>query len=218
MASRPIKKLYQYVIKSNFYDQLDEDDSEFLGNWFAGEDGENNAFGSDSDIDSSEEIQRDETCDVEVGNVEEEELENEVQHRQKFRNLDEVVDEDNYVDPESQPDLANKYSDAKNTVNITWQTVTERNFKKITVANILRRKPGPGAAAKYVKAHLDTFQFFVSNEKVENIVKFTNAVIETAIERFSAARAKSDKYTYFRVIDSDDIRAYIGIMYLRASF
>ena len=53
---------------------------------------------------------------------------------------------------------------------------------------------------------------------IENIVKFTNAVIETAIERYSAVLAKSDEYTYFRVVDSDNIRAYIGVMYLRAAF
>ena len=64
-----------------FHDQLDEDDSEFLGNRLADEDEENNAFGSDSDNDSSGEIQRDEICDVELGNVEEEELGNEVQRK-----------------------------------------------------------------------------------------------------------------------------------------
>ena len=53
---------------------------------------------------------------------------------------------------------------------------------------------------------------------VENIVKFTNAVIEKAIETFSAVVAKSDNYTYFWIVDSDDIRTYLGIMYLRAAF
>ena len=36
-----------------------------------------------------------------------------------------MLDEDSYVDPKSQPDLTCDYSDAKNTVNITWQTVTK---------------------------------------------------------------------------------------------
>ena len=85
----------QEQLLQEFYDQLDEDDSEFLGNWFAGEDGDNNAFGSDSNSDSSEEIQRDEICDVELGNVEEEkDLENQVQRKQKLRSLDEVLDDD----------------------------------------------------------------------------------------------------------------------------
>ena len=67
-----------------FYDQLGEDDSKFLGNQFSGEDGEINAFGSDSDSDTNEEIQRDQICDVELGNVEEEELENEIQRKQNL--------------------------------------------------------------------------------------------------------------------------------------
>lgn len=45
-------------------------------------------------------------------------------------NLDEVLEKDNYVDPESQLDLTYEYSDAKKTVNITAQTVTEKKSKK----------------------------------------------------------------------------------------
>ena len=50
-----------------------------------------------------------------------------------------------------------------------------------------------------------------------NILKFTNVVTETAIERFSAVIAKSDKYTYIRVADSDNIRSYIRIVNWRAA-
>ena len=52
------------------YDQLDEDDSEFLGNRFPGKDGESNAFGSEIDSDSSGEFQIDKICDVELSNGE----------------------------------------------------------------------------------------------------------------------------------------------------
>ena len=96
MASRPKRKFIsacdQEQLMKEFYNQLDEDDSEFLGNQFAGEDGENNAYGSESDSDSSKEIQRDEICDVKLGNGQEEELENEVKRKEKFRNLDKVLD------------------------------------------------------------------------------------------------------------------------------
>ena len=83
MESRPKIKFTsardQEQLMQEFYDQLHEDDREFLGNWFTGEHGDNNAFGSDSDSDSSKEIEGDETCDVALGNAEEEdELENEV--------------------------------------------------------------------------------------------------------------------------------------------
>ena len=86
MASRPTRKFIsardREQLMQEIYDQLDGDDSEFLGNQFAGEDGENNTVGSDSDSDSSQEIQRDEISDVELGNGgEEEKLENEVQYK-----------------------------------------------------------------------------------------------------------------------------------------
>ena len=51
---------------------------------------------------------------------------------------------------------------------------------------------------------------------VENRLQFTNAVIEMAIERFSAVLGKSDNFTYFQVVDSEGIRASIGIIYLTA--
>ena len=104
MDSRPknnfISAPDQGQLLPEFYDQLNEDDSEFSGDQFGGKNGDNNAFRSDSDSDSSKETQRDEICYVELGNVkEEEELENEVQRNQKLRNLNEVLDEDNY-DPD----------------------------------------------------------------------------------------------------------------------
>ena len=78
MVPRPKRKLMsardpQELLKE-FFNQSDEHDSEYLRNQVVGDDGENNAFGGDSYSDSDEEIQRDEMCDVELGNVEEEEL------------------------------------------------------------------------------------------------------------------------------------------------
>ena len=85
MAQRPTRKFisarHREQLMQEIYDQLDGDDSEFLRNQFAGEGGENNTSGSDSDSDSSEEIEKDEISDVELGNGEEGELENEVQHK-----------------------------------------------------------------------------------------------------------------------------------------
>ena len=36
---------------------------------------------------------------------------------------------------------------------------------------------------------------------VENRLQFTNAVIEMAIERFSAVLGKSENYAYFQVVE-----------------
>ena len=56
------------------YDQLDEDDSEFLGNRFPSKDGESNAFDSEIDSDSSGEFQIDKICDAELINGEEKDI------------------------------------------------------------------------------------------------------------------------------------------------
>ena len=71
-----------------------------------------------------------------------------------------MLDENNYVDPESQPDLTHDYSDANNTVNITWQTVTKEISRSQSSRN-------------YVRTPLEAFQLFFSGEMVENILKFS---------------------------------------------
>ena len=71
-----------------------------------------------------------------------------------------MLDENNYVDPESQPDLTHDYSDANNTVNITWQTVTKEISRSQSSQN-------------YVRTPLEAFQLFFSGEMVENTIKFS---------------------------------------------
>ena len=82
---------------------------------------------------------------------EEEELENEVQHTHKFRNLNEVLVKDNML-------------------------VLKVN--QISCMNIViprtspGQEPGPRGAAKYSRTPLEAFQLFFSDEMVENIIKF----------------------------------------------
>ena len=52
----------------------------------------------------------------------------------------------------------------------------------------------------------------------EKIVTHTNDVIETAIERFTDLLEESDKYPHFRKVDKMNISAFIGLLYLRATF
>ena len=53
---------------------------------------------------------------------------------------------------------------------------------------------------------------------LKTLQTLTNAVVEIDIDRFSAVLVKSNKYTYFEVVDSNDIRVNIKIIYLRAAF
>lgn len=229
MASRPKRKFVstrdQERLVQEFYDGLDEDEEYFLGNQFAGEGDVDNDFDSSNNTEnnSDNEIVHDSNELVEnIFEVDEqirdEEEEVELPRKQKFKNLDEVLDESNYADAPVQPNLTFEYSDARKTVNITWNTVRDANLHRRGAENIMNKQPGPRGAAKYVKTPIEAFQLFFSDDMINNIVLYTNAVIEPVIERFSDVFENSDKYPHFRVVDYIDIRAYLGTLYLRAAF
>ena len=50
-----------------------------------------------------------------------------------------------------------------------------------------------------------------------NFAKYTNQNIKAAIERLPNVFDESDKYTLFRLVDSNDILAYIGLLYLHGA-
>ena len=52
---------------------------------------------------------------------------------------------------------------------------------------------------------------------IDSIVKYTNHNIKPATERFAYVFDESDKYTHFRLVDNNDILAYIGLLYLRGA-
>ena len=72
-------------------------------------------------------------------------------------------------------------------------------------------------APKYVQTPIEPFRLFFTDEMVNNIVGYTNDVIRPVQERFSDVLEVSTKYTHFRLIDYMDIRAFFGILYLRAT-
>ena len=72
--------------------------------------------------------------------------------KQKFRNLDAVLDESNYKHLPSQQKCTFKYSDAKKTMQINWQTVrNSANLRQCCAANILRQIPVPQGVVKRVQ-------------------------------------------------------------------
>ena len=76
----------------------------------------------------------------------------ELRRKQKFKNLDEVLDEINYDDLPAQPDLSFSYKDARNTIAINWNTNPENGILRPRGAeNILKNVPSPRVAAKYYK-------------------------------------------------------------------
>ena len=222
MASRPKRKFVSLReregLLQQFYDDIEGDQEQFLGHAFVGEEDSDSDFveSGDNDVqDANNEERKDIGNDTEnfdaadndiIGEDEEEE---ELPRKQKFKNLDEVLDESKYADLPPQPDLSFSYSDAKKTMQITWNAIPENgNLQHRGAQNILKNTPGPRGAAKYVQTPIEAFRLFFTDNMVNNIVRYTNYAIRPVIERFSDVLEASDKYTHFRLVDCIDIRAY----------
>ena len=104
--------------------------------------------------------------------------------KQKFRNLDAVLDESNYKHLPSHQKCTFKYSDAKKTMQLNWQTVpNEANLRQCYATNILRYIPGPRGVAKRLQTPLESFKLFFTNEMVDMIVRYTNCCIQPILQR-----------------------------------
>ena len=53
---------------------------------------------------------------------------------------------------------------------------------------------------------------------INSITRCTNEVIQPVLGKLSDVLDTSSKYTHFALVDYIDIRAYLGILYLRAAF
>ena len=143
----------------------------------------------------------------------------ELPKKQKFKNLDEVLDEDNYVDLPTQRKRTFKYADAKNALKINWETIpSQQSLQPRGAVNILKHKPGPRGTAKQVQTPLQSFNLFFADEMLEKVMMYTNSSIEPAMERFSDLLKENDKYPHFWRVDKIDISAFIGLLYLLAVF
>ena len=53
---------------------------------------------------------------------------------------------------------------------------------------------------------------------IDKLVIYTNASIQPLLEKFEDVLDDSDKYPHFKLVDQIDMKAFIGILYLRAAF
>ena len=84
--------------------------------------------------------------------------------KHKFKNLDEVLNETNYVDLPAQPDLSFSYTDARKTMPINWNTNPEnRNLRLRRAENILKNVPSPRGTAKHIQTPIESFRLFFTD-------------------------------------------------------
>ena len=151
-------------------------------------------------------------------NDEADNVQKEPTRKQKFKNLNQVMNENNYLDIPGQPKKVFRYQDTKKTIKIKWHPNSEdTKLQQCGSNNILKHTPGSRGPGKSVQTPLESFNLFFSKEMIDNIVKYTNQNIKPAMDRFADVFDKSDIYTHFCSVASNDILAYIGLLYLRGA-
>ena len=175
MASRPKRKFVtsheREILTQHFYGNIEENEEQFLGHASARDDCSNSQFVQISDKNEERNGIEDDTenCDGENIVIWEQE---ELPRKQKFKKLDEVLDESNYADLPAQPDLSFSYTDARKTMTINWKTNGENvNLRPRDSENILKNLPDPRGTAKYVQTPTESFRLFFTDVIVNNIVE-----------------------------------------------
>ena len=89
-------------------------------------------------------------------------------------------------------------------------------LKKTQSQNVLKHAPGPRQAAKRARTPLEAFPSFTNHEMLNTIIENTNTVIETFLAGKQDMIDDSDKYSFYKKVDLIDIKAFLGLLYLRA--
>ena len=83
--------------------------------------------------------------------------------------------------------------------------------------NILRGAEGPRGRSKAAKTPVEGFELFITDEMMQDNVNNINKNIQNFMTRFHDVLKESSKYTYVKETDLIELKALIGLLYLRAA-
>ena len=136
--------------------------------------------------------------------------------KQKFQNLDEAVNEKNYVEPQQKKfQTAVETKDKKFHIKYTTKKPVNK-LNKAPSQNILKHAPDTRLTVKLTRTPLEAFSLFINHEMVNTIVENTNTVIETFLAGKQDMIDDSDKYSFYKKVDLIDIKALLGLLYVCA--
>ena len=145
-----------------------------------------------------------------------------IPRKQKFHNLEEVTDENNYDELPPQRKKTYTYKNARGTFTMGYTTVKENSGPHThprDKRNALKNAPGPRTReAKRVTTPEEAFNLFIPHHLLNDIVGNTNAAIDQFLEQHEDLIRNSDKYVYYNVVDLLDVKAFFGLLYMRARF
>ena len=108
-----------------------------------------------------------------------------VPRKQKFKNLDDVLDLNNYNVLPPQKLITFHYSDAKGQFVMDWTTAKQgTSLRRAPNQNVIKHKPGPRRQAKQVTDSLETFSLFITDNMLTTIVEYTNSNIQNFQRKF----------------------------------
>ena len=194
MSIMPPKKKSKFVNKSDqerllqkFCDNLDNEESDYLGNVFENEDdvdfaGEN-ISGSDSDPDDEIDMELDDNTPSVAAAIDDATP----ARKQIFSDLEKVLNLDNY-DPLSVQEYSKfENSNSSKSFQVEWETVRENNqhnSDRLPKRNILQNKPGPRNAACSVGDPIESLSLFIPDFLIDSFLKFANNRISTFHKQF----------------------------------
>ena len=154
LTVRTCCKLYENLEEDTFFGHsfIDEDDAE-----------EHETSSPDSNI---EEI-------VDVEPIDEVEFDDEVEavpRKQKFFNLDDVLNLENYDILPEQESSQFHYTNSKGQFTMTWHASKQYQSGRAPSRNVLRYQPGPRGLARKVTNPFEAFSLFITDDMLNNMV------------------------------------------------
>ena len=82
--------------------------------------------------------------------------------------------------------------------------------------NVLKNAPDLQRAAKRVQRPIKVFSLLISDEMLNDVAEYTNSLIEKFIVDHCEVIQNSEKHSFYKPVDLTDIKAFLGLLYLRA--
>ena len=136
--------------------------------------------------------------------------------KQIFKNLDDRLDDTNYDDLPAQEDETYVYVSRDKKTTVTWKT-NQVTTGRMLSRNVIRNRPGATSLTRNAKTPVKAWQLFITNRMIEAITLFTNKRIDDFRERFQELLEQSNKYAYYERTNENEIRALLGLFYLRGA-
>ena len=145
-------------------------------------------------------------------------------YQRDVNSIDTSLDEENYncfIPPEKEKRITGYLPDKADTKKKTAVTFTN---KKPSVtgrqkrADVLPSKPGLTKHTRNITTPREAFEFFMTDEIIQEIVDFTNIRIDETLVLFNVPEESRNKYSWMKQVDLVEMKAFFGLLYYRGLY